>query len=60
MKLKELKEAIDQAVAYAGDTDPDVEVVFKKTSYEIRELRQFSIMPDVMIYIGEKTFVDED
>lgn len=54
MKLKKLKEIIDKCVENAGDTDPDVEVWFKKAMYDIREIGQFGVVPDVTITIGEK------
>ena len=54
MKLKKLKEIIDQCVDRVGECDPDVEVWFKKSMYDIREISQFGIIPDVTIVIGEK------
>lgn len=54
MKLKKLKEIIDLCVINAGDCDPDVEVWFKKAMYDIREVGQFGVIPDVTITIGEK------
>lgn len=54
MKLKKLKEVIDQAVENAGDCDPDVEVWFKKSMYRIMDVGQFGVVPDVTITIGKK------
>jgi len=54
MKLKELKRAIDIAVEYAGDLDPEVEVWFKKSMYRIQSISQFGVVPDVTITIGKK------
>ena len=54
MKLRKLKEVIDQCVERAEDCDPDVEVWFKKSMYRIREIGQFGVIPDVTISIGEK------
>lgn len=56
MKLKKLKEIIDQCVENAGDTDPEVEACLGEDCYEIDSIGQFSIMPDVTITIGEKLY----
>lgn len=53
MKLKQLQKIINQCVDRAGDTDPDVEVWFKKKMYDIRSIDQFGVVPDVTITIGE-------
>jgi hypothetical protein len=54
MKLKELKQAIDRAVEYAGELNPNVEVWYKKKMYRIQSIGQFHLVPDVTITIGEK------
>jgi len=54
MKLRKLKKIIDDAVLRSGETDPDVEVWFKKKMYEIRSIGQFNVIPDLTIEIGEK------
>ncbi len=61
MKLKDFQDCINQAVEYAGDTAThvDVEIFFKKTCYEVRKISQFGLIPDVIIEIGEKTFIDD-
>jgi len=54
VKLRKLKEIIDGCVVRAEDCDPDVEVWFKKSYYDIREIGQFGVVPDVTITIGKK------
>lgn len=56
MKLRKLKELVDLAVENAGDCDPDVEIWFKKSIYDIRSVGQFGVIPDLTIEIGEKLF----
>lgn len=56
MKLLKLKEIIDECVKRAGNCDPEVEVWFKKSLYDIREIGQFGVIPNVTITIGEKLF----
>ena len=57
MKLKKLKEVIDQAVEYAGDCDPDVEIwVGDKKAYRIGRIGQYGLIPDVTISVGEKIY----
>jgi len=36
------------------NVNPDVEVWFKKSMYDIRAIGQFGVVPDVTITIGEK------
>ena len=61
MKLKMLKTLIDEAVAYAGDCDPDVEVwVGEKRAYRIGRIGQFGVVPDVTITVGEKVYDSEE
>jgi len=52
MKLKDLKQAIDKASEYAGDTDPNVEVWWGEDEYKIKGISQFGVIPDVMIEIN--------
>jgi len=57
MKLKELKSVIDQAVEYAGDCNPDVEIwIGDKKAYRIGRIGQFGVIPDLTISVGEKIF----
>lgn len=57
MKLRELKEVIDKAVACAEGCDPDVEIwVGKKRCYKIGSIGQFNLVPDVTITVGEKIY----
>lgn len=56
MKLKMLKNLIDQASAYAGDADVDAEVCWidkdgKETAFEIVRVGHFHIVPDVVITV---------
>jgi hypothetical protein len=55
MKLKMLKGMIDQAVERAGESDPDVEVCLGEKAYEIVQVGQFHIVPDVIITIEPMT-----
>jgi len=61
MKLKAFKDIIDKAYEYAGHTAEhvNIEVSFKKTIYEIRQVSQMNVVPTVYIEIGEKVFIDE-
>ena len=57
MKLKKLKEIIDEAVEYAGDCDPDVEIwIGDKKGYRIGSIGQFGVIPDLTISVGEKFY----
>lgn len=57
MKLKELKTAIDKAVEYAGDCDPDVEIwIGDKRAYKVGRIGQFGVVPDVTIHVGKKIY----
>ncbi len=49
MKLRDLKSVVDQAVATAGDTNPDVEVWVDDKMYRIESARQFNICPDFVL-----------
>ena len=49
MKLSKFKKQIDMAVKYAGDHDPDVEFWVGEKQYDIKNIGQFSIVPDVVI-----------
>jgi len=61
MKLKDLKEKIDLAVEFAGETDPDVTIwVGDDTEYEIGRIGQFQIKPDVNIHVGEKVYESQE
>lgn len=56
MKLKMLKDLIDQAAAYAGEADVDAEVCWtdkdgKETAFEIVAVGHFHIVPDVVITV---------
>lgn len=60
MKLKQLKTVIDQAVDYAGDCDPDVEIwIGEKKAYKIGHISQFGVLPNVIISVGEKLYDSE-
>lgn len=60
MKLKELKTFIDMAVEFAGECNPDVEIwIGDKRAYKVGQVRQFGVVPDVTIHVGEKIY-DED
>jgi len=56
MNLLELKDVVDTVLEHAGTCAEfaSVKVEFKGTSYEIREITQFGIVPDVFIRIGKK------
>lgn len=57
MKLKKLKAVIDQAVDYARDCDPDVEIwIGDKKAYRIGRISQFGVLPNVIISVGEKLY----
>ena len=57
MKLKKLKEIIDQCVENAGDCDPEVEIwVGDKKAYRIGRIGQYGLIPDVTISVGEKIY----
>lgn len=57
MTLKELKTIIDQAVDYAGDCDPDVEIwIGDKKAYNIGRIGQYGVVPNVIISVGEKVY----
>jgi len=57
MKLKEFKIIIDSAVEYAGDTNPDIQCILstktKEKEYDIDEVTQFGVIPNVTIHIGK-------
>lgn len=54
MKLKKFKEIITSAVAYAGETNPDIEVWLGEKQLNIKEISQFAILPTVVINLEEK------
>jgi len=58
MKLKEFARLINSAVEYAEDMNPEINVILKTNNveryYDIDEVRQFQIKPDVCIWIGNK------
>ena len=54
MQLKELKQIVDTAVEYAGETDPGVEVWMNDRMYHIEEVSQFSVLPTLVITISAK------
>lgn len=57
MKLKELKKIIDRAIEYAEDTDPNITILLetntKEIEFEIDNINQFRVIPDVCIHIGK-------
>lgn len=59
MKLKDFKNMIDQAAAYAGDCDVDVLVIEeengKEIEFEIEKVGHFHVVPDVLITIKKVT-----
>lgn len=60
MKLKKLKEVIDQAVQNAGECDPEVEIwVGDHKAYRIGSIGQFGLIPDLTISVGEKIYDDK-
>ncbi len=56
MKLITLKEVIDAAVEFAEDCDPNVEVLKGNSTYDIKNISQFGIKPDVIIELGDKIY----
>jgi len=52
--LLELKEIIDQAIENCDGKVANVEISFKNSCYKIRKVSQFSVIPDIIIEIGEK------
>jgi len=56
LQYLEVKDMIDQAAAYAGEADVDVEVLHvdkdgKETVFEIVKVGHFHIVPDVVITV---------
>jgi hypothetical protein len=49
MKLKEFKKCIDKGVKYAGTCDPEIEFYIGEKLYEIKEIGQNVLIPDVII-----------
>jgi hypothetical protein len=53
MKLAQFKSIIDNASAYAADTDPRVEVWFGDHEYQINRISQGQALPNVRIELME-------
>ena len=53
MKLTKLKEVIDKTVEHAENTDPDVIFYVGGGEYELDNIGQFSVIPDVTIHIHD-------
>ena len=51
MKLRKLKEVIDEAMEKAGDCNPKATVWLHGKEYEINRIGQFSVVPDLTINI---------
>lgn len=51
MKLRKLKEVIDEAIERAGDCNPEATVWLHGKEYEINHIGQFSVIPDLTISI---------
>lgn len=49
MKLLKMKEVIDQSVKAAEKTNPNIEFWIGNTEYELKDIGQFGVIPDVVI-----------
>ncbi len=53
MKLSKLKEVIDKTVEYAENTDPSIIFYVGEDEYELDNIGQFGVIPDVTIHIHD-------
>lgn len=61
MKLRDLQKLVNECVERAEGTNPDVDFVYGKTTeLEIKEVTQFSIVPDVTLHFTKIIYEDCD
>jgi hypothetical protein len=54
VKLVEFKELMLKAAKFAKKSNPDVYFIYGNTELDIKRIGQFSIMPDVYIYLRKE------